>query len=377
MPVRKTTKGDSRVGLVTRQIREMAYSKGPEWKLPTFRELCGTLEASPTTVLGALDNLEAQNVIYRKDRSGIYVSPSINRKCIWIVVDGAELTTGSQSPFWGILLGLFISEAKRRGETHAEDYGVQVLTPVSDPYSNIPSDIVHMAANGQIDGLMDISAHIDEAGNLLPPGFPHVSYAAEGPWVVGVDYIAGIRMAVEALAQQGCRAVALWRTTDPNHKGEYPVVDEEVAAFQETLAACGLAFDPGLVRDMRGRAASEIGTDQEQGYQLVNSVFGGGDHAVPDGIVIMNDMLTVGALYAMHERKIDVGRDVRIASHANAGSSALFGYDRTITRFQVDPAAIVKSAFAMMDILLNGERPPSTRLNVIPSLVLPEAPARE
>src|SRR5689334_21043596 len=87
--LRKKRTENSRVDLVYSQIRELAFKRGPEAKLPTLAELQNAYGASQATVSGALDELEAENVIFRKDRSGIFVSPRLHQKMVLVLLESS------------------------------------------------------------------------------------------------------------------------------------------------------------------------------------------------------------------------------------------------------------------------------------------------
>src|SRR3712207_3690640 len=90
------------------KLRELAHAKGLDAKLPTVKELCESLGTSQPTLNGALIRLEAERVIYRRDRSGIFVSPHLYSRTVAIVLDTSFFRVRGSSPFWDFLYGLFI-----------------------------------------------------------------------------------------------------------------------------------------------------------------------------------------------------------------------------------------------------------------------------
>jgi hypothetical protein len=54
--------------------------------------------------------------------------------------------------------------------------------------------------------------------------------------------------------------------------------------------------------------------------------------------------MTTGALAAFRELGPRVGEDVRVATHVNAGSVLLYGYESRLARVEVDPAEVVRAS---------------------------------
>src|SRR5690348_6256380 len=88
-----------RVAKLYHELRTLAYSRGPRTKLPTVQEMRETYGVSQATIAGALDRLEAQNIVMRKDRHGIFVSPNLNRKSIRVLMDASQINDLQRSPF--------------------------------------------------------------------------------------------------------------------------------------------------------------------------------------------------------------------------------------------------------------------------------------
>src|SRR5690242_3600057 len=99
----KNPRPDSRVNDLCRDLREMAHQRGPNIKLPTTRELCTSLNTNAMTLSNALRRLERDNVIYRRQGSGIFVSPKLHCKNIRVLMNAMFVDADGVSPFWGIL----------------------------------------------------------------------------------------------------------------------------------------------------------------------------------------------------------------------------------------------------------------------------------
>jgi DNA-binding LacI/PurR family transcriptional regulator len=136
-----------------------------------------------------------------------------------------------------------------------------------------------------------------------------------------------------------------------------------VALYKQILGENGRAFDPDLVWDNQHLIPSGGGmhalSHQEQGYHAAMEVFGPhtspGDW--PDGIFSADDMATQGLLTALQRLGLRVGDEVKIATHANAGSPALLGWEDRLTRLEIDPTEIVGGMFDTIEDLLHGKQP--------------------
>jgi DNA-binding LacI/PurR family transcriptional regulator len=74
----------------------------------------------------------------------------------------------------------------------------------------------------------------------------------------------------------------------------------------------------------------------------------------PGGMIILDDMLATGAIAAVQEAGLTVGRDFMIATHANRGSSTLDLYKPRIIRIEVDPDEMVEAMFGMLERMMSG-----------------------
>src|SRR4051812_45754504 len=99
MLTNKTRRGLSRQD-VRSQLREMAIQKGPSAKLPTQSELCVQIGTTTSTLDEALRDLEADNIIYRRQGSGIFVSPKVGYKSIAVLFSHMSEGQDIVSPFW-------------------------------------------------------------------------------------------------------------------------------------------------------------------------------------------------------------------------------------------------------------------------------------
>jgi DNA-binding LacI/PurR family transcriptional regulator len=93
---------------------------------------------------------------------------------------------------------------------------------------------------------------------------------------------------------------------------------------------------------------------------------------VPDGIVILNDLMTQSALATFRELGVRVNHDVTIATQSNKDSSILVGYESLLIRLEVDPAEVARALFQTLESLMQGEIPAEAKHQITPVVVQPD-----
>lgn len=358
---------NSRVDALCKSLYELALQKGPKAKLPTARELCLLFDVSRSTLNDALNVLEMRDVVFRRQSSGIYVSPKIYRKTIYILLYSRLFLADRTSPFWGMLWALLAQEAEKRSTDLNEYYNFHMILQPAEHELALPEDVYKQVLAGKVDAILSMGSHVPAQHWLEEQHVPTIVFAGWGDWIVAVDTNESFRLAISSLARLGCRSIGFWGGVDLYSE----CGDAETHLFRDALLAHNLPFDPDLVKygiSFEERAQRPEGMIyQDQGFRLAMEVFGKPDGPRPDGLFIGNDMMTAGALVAFQSLGIRVGQDVQVATHANAGSPTLYGYSQKLIQIEVDPAAIVQEMFAILDLLLAGETPSQER-----SLLLPE-----
>jgi DNA-binding LacI/PurR family transcriptional regulator len=356
------------------QIRSLAFTKGPHDKLPTRNELSQLFGVSTATMNIVLDDLEAQNIIYRRQGSGIFVSPKLHRKNICVLINAIHVEQENVSPFWGILWGKLVKEGHRRATFKNEDVGYRLLAGSANGQQTLPEDLDHALEAGQLHGVLGIgmSRMFDEL--MVRRNIPMVTYAGRGYWHVQATDEDVIPEAVNRLAAKGCRRIGFWGHTEVEAvigKDEIRRDKMRVEHIRSAIEKNGLEFHPELFRfgtfslielpddlyaeKRRGDAKSY----QDQGYQAAFRTFSAPRSEWPDGLVISDDMITSGALRAFEKLGIRLGCDIMVASHSNAGSPLLHGWDQDMILWVMDPEAIVRALFDTLDILIAGGHPES------------------
>lgn len=351
------------------RLNDLAQRLGPDAKLPTVLQLRDTMGVSISTLNNALNELEAQNIIYRRHGVGIYVSPRLNERSISLVCDPSFFRGANVSPFWDML----VERARARAAAKHEAFGFHLAMPGSDPDVPLQDGFINDIRGGRVHGVLSVGLAQQAADWIISQQVPMVAFAGYARFTVELDAPHVVRLGVKALAEQGCRRIGLWHPITLTRPLD--IAADTAAMYRETLqqslARQKLPYDPRLVRDnvhlleARGQLFE---THQEQGYRTAYEVFGRQDSPQADGIVITDDMMAHGALVALQNLGVRLGEDLRVATHANRGSDVLIGRADDITLIQVDPTEVVQAMFDTLETLMSGQVPPRQRILVRPKV---------
>ena len=360
-------------GKVYDEIRAMALRLGPDARLPTMTQLRDTLGASIATLDSVLGDLEARNIIRRKQGSGIYVASHVKRP-IALLINLGQFSHSNASPFWSLLL----EQARQRAAQWSDIVHFYATFDEEDSKAPLVGSLRENIERGRIQGILGVGIPTGVSDQLIALALPHVVYAAYGGLMVAQDHNSLIESGVAALAAQNCKNIQMWRQMPAAH--EIVSVAQEnsriSAIFRRALDRNGLSGVPdALWQDseqfVRIEAGLTMENRQEQGFHLAQAAFGGAE-TPPDGILLLDDMVTFGALAALRKMRIEPGRDVKIATHANAGSSILMGYEDAITRLEFNSAELIETMFALLEAWMRGEKPAENIHYLQPKLRLPE-----
>lgn len=350
-------------------LRELVARSQPGERLPTTTELCQLFMTSRGTLNEALKLLEAQNMLSRKQGSGIFVSEKLHRKYLCILLPARFFANANVSPFWGIFWGCLAKEAARRKQSKDEYVSFHLVLDDDAGSIHVPEDVQQMILDQKVHGMLIVGSNKATTDWLEERAIPYVTFAGYGNYSIGVDLHYQVQLAAARLAACGCQRPGLWLTREFERADEDPAAYTNYPSlFQTALAEHGMTFDPALVRSYARPAGRQPLLYQEQGYQLAMEIFGGPGPAHPDGLFLIDDMLTAGALVALQRLNIRVGRDVHIVTHANVDSPMLFGVSDSLILIENDPHELAFAMFEMLDTLLAGAQPATHTFLLKPKL---------
>jgi DNA-binding LacI/PurR family transcriptional regulator len=350
------------------QLRAMAWQLGAGARFPTAAQLRQELGVSFDTLNAALGELERQNLIERRSGVGVYVAPRLQYQ-VAMVFDPSFFQGAGHSPFWDIL----VSEMRQRADSTI------FSMHFAPPNAHEPLDVMlrQQLATGQIQGVIGSVSELKTIEAIEESDVPFVRFGGVGKNVVHLDYRAMIFDAVRALKREGRRKIGLWKFVRPHVPAPFPQEyrDEIEQMFEEALREIGLKFRPGLVKNNR-HLRPRVGdvtqqTQQEQGFYTAREVFSGPEKERPDAVVITDDLMTRGALTALHKLGVGVGpeQELCIATQSNACSPILLGHEDELIRLEYDPAEVASTLFNNLHALMSGRRKDVSTRHIAPRLL--------
>lgn len=351
-------------------LTELAYQLGAGAKLPTMQQLSVDLGISVMTLNRALSELEAQGIVVRRQGSGTYVGEKVGQKSVGLVYDRDVFGPGA-SPFCGLLL----HDAQTRAEEQGEQFSLFLAAP-SPSGLPVHQDLADAIDNRRLTGLLFAGESNPAALKwLLKQKLPLValSYAPITTYRVRIHHAQTAYLGALELAKRGCKKIALWVPAGVGiGRAKGAESFEELDFFRRALQECDVEFRPELVYNSENLTAEVPAqprqTNQQQGQNAAREVFGEGQNW-PDGLVILDDMMTRGALSGLSQIGVKRGADVQIASHTNKGSHLLFGFEEQLILLEIDPAEIAAAMFEMLETLMRGEKPAQNVVSIAPRVV--------
>jgi DNA-binding LacI/PurR family transcriptional regulator len=345
---------------LTEALLVMAQQRGPGIKLPTLQELCLQFDVAGGTLERALTPLEQRGLLCRKHGSGIYVSPTIHQKAIGVVFGGNIFDSVHYSPFWLLLLQAVRQQVAERKHQPLAYLDISQSSDGLGGHAHLIEDLENRRLHGLL--LLAPFSPGDEARQLGSYGVPLVVFGGHAPeWTVTHDWRPVFSLAARELAMRGCRRVAiLGQTTDRDRQ-----------QLEHDLREDGYEGDPVLDWSYPTWARRILGplTRETLGRELARLMIA--DRAnlpLPDGVVSLDDTMTRGVITALQEAGLQPGRDIHIATVVNKGSPVLEPYTSNLIQIEYDPAADVHAALDMLDILMNGGKPPQNPVLIVPTL---------
>jgi DNA-binding LacI/PurR family transcriptional regulator len=328
--------------------------------LPTVETLCHQLDVAKVTLDGALRRLEAERILVRAPRRGIFVAPTIAQKTI-AVVFGGNIFSSQFSPFWTLLLRAVRQQAPAR--KHQPLAYLDIAQ--SDDGLGGHVQLVEDLENRRIHGMLLLAPHyeFDEAGQLASYGVPMVVLGnQEHGWTVTHDWARFHTFAARELASNGCRRVALLGMAKESDR----------ALLESELRKAGYTGAPVLDWSFDRWAPHIPGLYSHEtfGRELAQRMIAARHETpLPDGLVSLDDTMTHGVLHALEQAGITPGRDILIATTSNKGSPVLASYGSAIIQLEYDPATSVCAALDMLETLMNGGTPLQNPMLIEPVLV--------
>jgi LacI family transcriptional regulator/LacI family repressor for deo operon, udp, cdd, tsx, nupC, and nupG len=185
----------------------------------------------------------------------------------------------------------------------ATERGYQLLLATPDAARSGAELCLSLARTGRVDGLvlLDMQTDDERAVALCDIGFPHV---CAGPAPAGcesasvvVDSQGGARAVVQHLIGLGHRRIGLIQIPS-----ELADSEPQYLGYAEALDEAGVTLDPERI--------VEAGRREGDGYQAMQELLGLPEP--PTAVLACSDELAFGAMHALYDAGLHVGRDMSL-----------------------------------------------------------------
>lgn len=248
------------------------------------------------------------------------------------------------NPFYLSLLGCIAASASERG--------YNLIISFQDSPENF---FANYTGSRQADGLIVIGSGQNLEGwqffgDYAKHNTPMICWGASKQDLLSIksDNVQGTRLAISHLRSNGCAKIAY---VGPSNS-EQPQFQDRLTTYMEVMAEEGT---PPICPALPENAVRE-----EQGYEAVSAMVR--DGVAFDGLFCANDFIALGAMRALDEHGITVGKDVRVVGFDGIATG---GYAQPpLTTIEQDYQRAGAMLVDALITLLKGEEPDVTPVAV-------------
>ncbi len=247
--------------------------------------------------------------------------------------------------------------------TTVEAHNYHLLTFTQEG-ANILDVYAELIETGRVDGFVLSETNLNDPRIhfLINAKFPFVAFGRANPdWdfpYVDVDGEKGMRKATEHLLALGHRRIAFLGWPEGSIAG-----DTRYAGYCAALQSAGIDVDPQLVR--RGQEGAG------EGWRLAHELLSLPQKARPTAIVAVSDMVAIGAMNALQQQGVQVGRDMAVIGFDNVPLAEYLHPPLSSVSQPIEELAQTLIHILMCE--LNGEPCPKRQVLVEPELVIRES----
>jgi DNA-binding LacI/PurR family transcriptional regulator len=220
-------------------------------------------------------------------------------------------------------------------------------------------DYRELIDTGRVDGFVISSVEYDDPriSFLMERKFPFVAFGRSNPeWdfpYVDVDGAAGLRQVTGYLIKRGHRRIGVLAWPKDSRVG-----DDRIAGFYEAMRAARLKVNPGWIE--RGEGTFEFGYQASLRMLALPA-------ERPTAIIGMSDIMAIGGIQAVRERKLVVGHDIAIIGFDDAPMSQYLLPALTTVRQPIPEAG--RKCVEILVSFMKGEQPDERRVLLSPTLI--------
>ncbi|HCE45764.1 MAG TPA: hypothetical protein DET40_19650 [Lentisphaeria bacterium] len=277
----------------------------PDEKLPTERGLAGLLDVSRVTIRSALQELEKDNLIRRRQGAGTFVSNSsdagtgLDRNSICLIFRNVRQISISEDPYVSMLLDGLNRASGRLG------FRLSIM-PVDSKDSFLDCIRRHPGMAPSSKGIILGSDNnfpesfewlTDRGYSVVAIGPPPAAGSASHSYV-DIDNKAGGRMAAEHLLSLGRKKIMFFSGAGNESSGR-----DRLNGISTAFSDRGLRFDESYVKFL-------VPWSEDDGYRTTLEAL----KSKPDldAIIIHGDVATLGVLRALREKGRRIPEDVSV-----------------------------------------------------------------
>lgn len=349
--------------------------------LPSYVQMLSELKVSRWIADRALQDLCAEGRVVRVNGKGIYIAKRAKQKTVAIIYGADAFTVLGSNAFALLLLDDYSLSLQQRDHRLLTFFG----SPTSDAEAEREpkySELMRALRAKEIDGIICGGGGPMSLEWLASHGIPVVS-AAPRPASVSLDRYAWvrfdrtelIRQGVNVLKSQGCNEVgfitSLGAGYEPNDDNF-----EDALTFRSMLEAQGITYNRDWVWSPRsdGRIVARQAAlwHEQQGYQALMDLWRTTNTSGkrPAGIVVTDEYMTRGCLFAALKLGLKIGRDIKIASHVSKNLETLTRFEDDLALMEFNPHEIAERMITILSAMMLGE-PHETDRILLPTLKLP------
>ena len=309
-------------GIFSDAMREKIRSGvwGPGQRLPIRSELVTQYNTTVATLQKAMDELAADGFIISAGKRGTFVANEPPNLSTFAVVFQEAASTAWEDTLWTI----FVSQ-KRRLEKQFDLkfslYHLEENNMASEDFLRLTADARFQRLAGVI--FLECPKSYMTAP-LLAAQLPCVAFTREnlpGINTIWADYGGLLRLAFDWLHGEKCSRIAAIANLD--------------LPFDYMIGVAQYAARFGLNIPREWQLGLPLGEAHSQwGENLIRLLMAGTPDKRPDGLIIVNENLWGLVTNTLQRMNIQIGRDIRLALHANLPSTvhsqlgvARFGFD--------------------------------------------------
>lgn len=324
-----------------------------------LKSLARTLGISKTTVSRALNGYPEVNVQTRErvlaaaKEAGYEANPmarslAVGRTNVFGIIYPLLPSDLGDPMFLGVVGGM--SAALEKSKMNL------IIAPVS-PQNELPS-YEQMVRGRRVDGLVvsRTLVHDERIAYLVKKGFPFIAHGRtelKQPYAwFDYDNEAGIRMACEALFGHGHQRIAM--ISAPL---EFNFARQRRDSFHACMQKAGLAVDPKHLADNT--------LDRRSGYQAMQQLLATCPR--PTAVIVDNHLSGVGAVRALLDAGIDIGKEVSVIVWGSVEDSLVGSNVTTIDQPGSDKAGA--KMIEMLQAVVGGADPAELQTLWQPALV--------